>query len=127
MLKNGKEIPMKRVFAIVLTAGLLLCLCACADEPQVTTEPPKTTVPTTVPATTAGAKDPQMGDFADGTYSNDFLGICCKVSEEWTVYSAVQLGFENVKEEKRTKPEAGHLQTADGDARKDRCGYCRAA
>ena len=81
---------MKRVFAMVLAAGLLLCLCACAEEPQVT-EPTQTTAPTTAPATTAGAKDPQMGEFADGTYTNDFLGICCKVSEEWTVYSDAQL------------------------------------
>lgn len=81
---------MKRVFATVLALGLLLCLCACAEEPQVA-EPTQTTVITTVPATTSAAKDPQMGEFADGIYSNDFLGICCEVGEEWTVYSDAQL------------------------------------
>lgn len=117
---------MKRVFAMVLTAGLLLCLCACAEEPQVT-EPTQTAAPTTVPATTAGAKDPQMGEFADGTYTNDFLGICCKVNEEWTVYSDAQLAqlnglvLDTMTDadivEQLKKSNVAHLfyATADGD------------
>ena len=32
-----------------------------------------------------------MGDFADGVYSNDFLGISCRVGAKWTVYSDAQL------------------------------------
>lgn len=36
-------------------------------------------------------KDPQLGDFADGVYTNGFIGIRCEVSEEWTVYSDAQL------------------------------------
>ena len=81
---------MKRWFSLALALALLLCLWGCKEEPQVT-EPTQTATPTTVPATTAGAKDPQMGEFADGTYVNDFLGICCEVGEEWTVYSDAQL------------------------------------
>ena len=81
---------MKRWFSLTLALALLLCLCGCKEEPQVT-EPTQTAAPTTVPATTAGAKDPQMGDFANGTYVNDFLGIRCEVAEGWTVYSDAEL------------------------------------
>lgn len=81
---------MKRLFAVALAGVLLLCLCACQEKPQ-DNEQTQTTAPTTVPATTAGEKNPQLGDFADGTYVNDFLGIRCTVGEEWTVYSDAQL------------------------------------
>lgn len=75
---------------MALAMALLLCLWGCKEEPQVT-EPPQTAAPTTVPATTAGAKDPQLGEFSDGIYTNDFLGIRCEVEEGWTVYSDAQL------------------------------------
>ena len=46
----------------------------------------------------------------------------CTVTQKKTVetdgYSAVQLGFENVKESKLTKPEAGHLKKAGVEAKK---------
>ena len=46
----------------------------------------------------------------------------CVVTQKKTVetdgYNAVQLGFENVKEEKLTKPEAGHLKKAGVEAKK---------
>lgn len=87
--EGGKVV--KRWLSMVLAAVLLLSLCACAEEPRVTAEPTQTNEPATVPATTAGEKDPQMGEFADGVYTNDFLGIRCEVSEEWAVYSDSQL------------------------------------
>lgn len=82
---------MKRLLVVGLAAVLFLCLCACAEEPEVTAAPTQTTAPATVPATTAGAKDPQLGDFSDGVYTNYFLGICCEAGEGWTVYSDAQL------------------------------------
>ena len=46
----------------------------------------------------------------------------CVVTQKKTVetdgYTAVQLGFEDVKEEKLTKPEAGHLKKAGVEAKK---------
>ena len=46
----------------------------------------------------------------------------CVVTQKKTVetdgYTAVQLGFENVKESKLTKPEAGHLKKAGVEAKK---------
>jgi len=46
----------------------------------------------------------------------------CVVTQKKTVetdgYAAVQLGFENVKESKLTKPEAGHLKKAGVEAKK---------
>ena len=46
----------------------------------------------------------------------------CVVTQKKTVetdgYNAVQLGFEDVKEEKLTKPEAGHLKKAEVEAKK---------
>ena len=46
----------------------------------------------------------------------------CVVTQKKTVetdgYTAVQMGFENVKEEKLTKPEAGHLKKAGVEAKK---------
>ena len=46
----------------------------------------------------------------------------CVVTQKKTVetdgYTAVQLGFENVKEAKLTKPEAGHLKKAGVEAKK---------
>ena len=46
----------------------------------------------------------------------------CVVTQKKTVetdgYTAVQLGFESVKEEKLTKPEAGHLKKAGVEAKK---------
>ena len=46
----------------------------------------------------------------------------CVVTQKKTVdtdgYNAVQLGFEDVKEEKLTKPEAGHLKKAGVEAKK---------
>ena len=125
MTKNGKGMPMKRLLAMVLAVVLLLCLCACEEEPQ-NSEPIQTTAPTTVPATASGEKDPQLGEFADGTYFNDFLGIRCTVSEEWTVYSDAQLAQlnglvldtmtdEDLVEQLK-KSNVGHLfyATADG-------------
>ena len=41
-----------------------------------------------------------------------------KKTEETDGYTAVQLGFEDVKEEKLTKPEAGHLKKAGVEAKK---------
>ena len=47
----------------------------------------------------------------------------CVVTQKKTVetdgYTAVQLGFENVKEAKLTKPEAGHLKKAGVEAKKN--------
>ena len=90
MTKNGKGMPMKRSIGIVLAGVLLVCLCACQSEPQVS-EPTQTTAPSTPPMVSPGVKDPQLGDFADGIYTNDFLGIRCQVDEAWTVYSDAQL------------------------------------
>ena len=46
----------------------------------------------------------------------------CVVTQKKTVdtdgYNAVQLGFEDIKEEKLTKPEAGHLKKAGVEAKK---------
>ena len=46
----------------------------------------------------------------------------CVVTQKKTVetdgYAAVQLGFENIKESKLTKPEAGHLKKAGVEAKK---------
>ena len=41
-----------------------------------------------------------------------------KKTEETDGYTAVQLGFEDVKESKLTKPEAGHLKKAEVEAKK---------
>ena len=41
-----------------------------------------------------------------------------KKTEETDGYTAVQLGFEDVKESKLTKPEAGHLKKAGVEAKK---------
>ena len=41
-----------------------------------------------------------------------------KKTEENDGYTAVQLGFENIKESKLTKPEAGHLKKAGVEAKK---------
>ena len=78
--------PMKRLFATVLALVLTLCLCSCREDPQDNEH-----TQTTATAATSAEKSPQLGDFADGTYVNDFLGICCAVGEEWTVYSDTQL------------------------------------
>lgn len=71
---------------------MLVCLCACDGQNEVTEPPVTTTEPTTVhPTTVPKPKDPQLGDFADGVYTNAFIGIRCEVGEEWTVYSDAQL------------------------------------
>lgn len=70
---------------------MLLCLCACSQkepETSVNTVPPTTTAPI---VTQPAEKDPQLGNFADGVYTNDFLGIRCEVGSEWTVYSDAEL------------------------------------
>ena len=81
---------MKRVLTLMVAAALLLCLCACTEEPQVS-EPTQTIVLTTGPEAAVGERNPQLGNFSDGVYTNDFLGICCEAGEEWTVYSDSQL------------------------------------
>ncbi len=82
---------MKRLFAIAQIGILLLCLCACSSAPQIS-EPTVNTVPTTVPATTSpGEKDPQLGNFSEGVYTNEFIGIRCAVDSQWAVYTDSEL------------------------------------
>ena len=82
---------MNRFLSAILALTMLLCLCACGGQNEAT-EPPVTAAPATVTPTTAPKqKDPQLGDFADGVYTNAFIGIRCEVSDEWTVYSDAQL------------------------------------
>ena len=89
--KNWKgAVCMKRIFSFVLAGIMVFCLCSCASEGG--DEPTVTTSPATEPATTAPqAKDPQLGNFADGVYTNEFVGIRCTVDEQWQVYSDAQL------------------------------------
>lgn len=82
---------MNRLLSAILALTMLLCLCACSQkepETSVNTVPPTTTAPK---VTQPAEKDPQLGNFADGVYTNDFLGIRCEVGSEWTVYSDAQL------------------------------------
>lgn len=82
---------MSRFIPVILVLAMVFCLCACTQQSEAT-EPSTTTEPIIVPTTTMPAeKDPQLGDFADGVYTNAFIGIRCEVGEEWTVYSDAQL------------------------------------
>ena len=99
---------MKRLFAFLIAGAMLLSLCACGDAPQNTgstettapaaqetsapaTQPTAapTTQPTTAPTTQPPAteEDPQLGSYADGVYTNDFIGIRCSLGEDWHIYS----------------------------------------
>lgn len=81
---------MKQMLLLVLAAALLLSLCACGNETPATE--PSQPSNTTAPATTAPKeKDPQLGEYADGVYTNAFLDIRCQVDDRWQVYSDAQL------------------------------------
>ena len=81
---------MKRILSFALMAAFLLCLCACANgnEPTEPSQPHATTVPQT---TAQKDKDPQLGEYANGVYINEFLDICCQVDSKWKVYSDAEL------------------------------------
>lgn len=95
---------MKKLFAIVLAALMVLSLAACGGEPVPTTVPTTTaattepttepstaptteptTVPTTVPETTAPVeKDSKLGTVEGNTYTSAFLGITATLDADWT-------------------------------------------
>lgn len=82
---------MNRLFSAIFALIVLLCLCACSPgEPETSanTAPPTTTAPK---QTQPDREDPQLGSFADGVYTNDFLGIRCEIGDGWSVYSDAQL------------------------------------
>lgn len=83
---------MNRLLSVFIVLILLLCLCACDTQQEMTEPLATTTTPITAPPTTTPKqKDPQLGVFADGTYTNEFIGIYCKVDDQWSVYSDAQL------------------------------------
>ncbi len=82
---------MKRLLFAVSAAVLLLNLVACSQSEPVITDPASEVPVTTAAPTQPQKKDPQLGEFADGVYTNDFVGICCQVDENWSVYSDAQL------------------------------------
>ncbi len=67
--------------------ALSLCACTSAEPEQTTAAVPATTDLQTQPQ----EKDPQLGVFQNGVYTNDFLGITCRVDNTWSVYSDAQL------------------------------------
>lgn len=98
---------MKRIFALILAALMLLSFAACGNDgaAQTTAENPTTIIPTADPddevpttevptETTAPqeeAADPLMGYYSGTTYNNDFIGIQCKLDENWTVATEEEL------------------------------------
>ena len=96
---------MKKSIAWFLAVMMLLMMSACGGETQpeaTTTTPPTTTVPTTktppttatpatTPPTTAPEEDPQLGVYADGVYTNAFLGVKWTTNEHWTVHSKEEM------------------------------------
>ncbi len=80
---------MNRLICFFMALLLLICLCACTEAPEETVTLPSLFA--TNPTAATEEKDPQLGQFADGVYINDFLGIRCAVDEAWSVYSESQL------------------------------------
>ncbi len=82
---------MKRILSAFFAVLFLLCLGGCSTDPT-DTGAPGTTPAATAPSTTAPKdRDPQLGRFADGVYTNEFLGIRCRVDEKWYVYSDTEM------------------------------------
>lgn len=98
---------MKRIIALILAALMLLSLAACGGDgaAQTTAENPSTIIPTAdpdddIPTTASPAEttappaeeaDPLMGYYSGTTYNNAFLGIQCKLDENWTVATEEEL------------------------------------
>ena len=92
----------KKWGALLLAAALLLTMSACSGgksirgnvTPMETTAPAQTTAPeTTVPETTEPAF--AVGSSSGNRYENTFLGIGCKLDENWTFLSDEQIRENN--------------------------------
>ena len=99
---------MKKLFCVILSLAMLLTLAACGPQekpndttpPKTTgtqTEPPKTEPPKTEPPETEPPEtnppeaDITAGVFADGVYTNEFLGLQCALEDNWYVFSSSEL------------------------------------
>lgn len=79
---------MKRIFALLLAAVMLLSLAACGGE-----ETPAGTGDPGTPATTEAAKPaaPILGVTDGNTYTNAYFGMGCTLDESWSVANETQL------------------------------------
>ena len=99
---------MKRTAIFLLALMLMLVLTACgpatqpentgpATQPSTqvlteTTEPStQPTAESTEPVTQPQEESPRLGSYADGVYSNDYLGVKCTLTEEFTVATKEEL------------------------------------
>ena len=87
---------MKRFGAVLLAAALLVTMSACSGGKSIrgNVTPVETAVPeTTVPETTEPAF--AVGSSSGNRYENTFLGIGCKLDENWTFLSDEQIRENN--------------------------------
>lgn len=96
---------MKKVFALILAALMLLSMSACGKKTTAvsnSTLPLVTETPTEAPAATpsetpaeapadTGTASPSLGTYDNFIYTNEFLGIRCELNENWIVADSTQL------------------------------------
>lgn len=81
---SGKDIRMKKIFALLLAAAMLFALCACGSPaPAQSTEPE--------PAEEAETVSFQKGTIDGNTYESKLFGIGCTLDESWTIADDEQL------------------------------------
>lgn len=85
---------MKRIFALVLALTMVLSMTACGGASDVRGD--VQTAAATEPRGTVEATEPEeasvsMGTSSGNVYTNQFLGLGCKLGEEWTFLSEEEI------------------------------------